>query len=163
MGGSSSLTCEDSRGGMFNSSLSTTWNTIGTYNMGIEANLGYGDDTAAYGLDTLGLDLSNATGAPSLDTQIVATFANNDYYLGLFGLSDQPTNFTNFTTPHPSFLASLRSQNIIPSLSWGYTAGAHYRKSSHLSYANFILVSYSNGYNIILMPFQNPRKGCLHP
>lgn len=97
--------------------------------MGIEANLGYGGDAAAYGLDTVAFDLSGDTGTPSLDNQVVGAFASNDYFLGLFGLRSEPTNFTNFTSPHPSFLANLKNQGLIPSLSWGYTAGAHYRKS----------------------------------
>lgn len=100
--------------------------------MGIEANLGYGGDTAAYGLDTVALDLSKSTGTPSLDNQVVGAFANNDYFLGLFGLGAEPTNITNFTDAYPSFLAILKNQSLIPSLSWAYTAGAHYRKWSRL-------------------------------
>lgn len=128
VGGSPLLSCWDSRGGIFNPSLSASWNTTGNYSMDVEVDLGYGDDAAAYGFDTVGIDLNNATGAPTLDEQIVGVFENNDFYLGLFGLSREPTNFTNFTTPHPSFLASLKNRSMIPSLSWGYTAGAHYRE-----------------------------------
>lgn len=46
----------------------------------------------------------------------------------MLGLSTQPVNYTttgNFSAP--SFFTSLRSQNLIPSLSWSYTAGAKYR------------------------------------
>ena len=95
--------------------------------MEIESNLGY-NNTAAYGLDTVGLGLSNSTGGPSLCSQVVGALATYDFYVGLFGLGQQPTNFTNFTTPHPSFLTTLKAQNLIPSLSWGYNAGAHYRE-----------------------------------
>ncbi|KAJ4189948.1 hypothetical protein NW767_011446 [Fusarium falciforme] len=49
-------------------------------------------------------------------------------YLGIFGINNQPLNFTslgNFSSP--SFLTTLKDQKRIPSLSWSYTAGAIYR------------------------------------
>lgn len=45
----------------------------------------------------------------------------------MFPLGPKPTNFTNFDYPQPSFLWSLKNESYIPSLSWGYTAGAKYR------------------------------------
>lgn len=53
--------------------------------------------------------------------------ATKDFYLGNFGLGPKPTNFTTFNNPQGSFLWSLRNQSLIPSLSWGYTAGNPYR------------------------------------
>lgn len=50
-----------------------------------------------------------------------------DFFLGMFGLGPRPTNYTNSDNPQPSFLWSLKNQSLIPSLSWGYTAGAPYR------------------------------------
>ena len=94
--------------------------------MDLEANLGY-SDTAAWGFDTVALGFSDAFGGPKLENQVIATFANDDYFIGTFGLNQQPTNFTNLTSPHPSFLTTLKAKNLIPSLSWGYTAGARYR------------------------------------
>lgn len=47
---------------------------------------------------------------------------------GIFGLNDQPVNFTslgNFTSP--SLFTTLKNEKKIPSLSWSYTAGAKYR------------------------------------
>lgn len=90
-------------------------------------NLGY-SDSATYGLDTVALGLSNATGSSQLESQVVAGFENLDYYVGLFGLSHQGTNFSDYTTPNATFLTTLKEQNMIPSLSWGYTAGASYRE-----------------------------------
>lgn len=95
--------------------------------MGLEMNLGYSDN-ATYGLDTVALGLSNATGGPRLDSQVVATFENNHYYVGLFGLGHQGTNFSGYSTPNATFLTTLKERNMIPSLSWGYTAGASYRE-----------------------------------
>ena len=95
--------------------------------MGLELNLGY-NRNSSFGMDSVALGLSNATGGPYLGSQVVADFQTNDYYIGLFGLGQQPTNFSTFDTPYPSFLTSLKSKGMIPSLSWGYTAGARYRQ-----------------------------------
>ena len=130
-----SLTCSGSRGEIFDISGSKTWSVLGNYSLGIEANLGY-TDIGDYGLDTVALGFTNATSGPTLQGQVVAGLASYDYYTGLFGLGDQPVNFTasndinnlTGTIPHPSFLATLKNQNLIPSLSWAYTAGAIYRE-----------------------------------
>ena len=138
-----SLTCTESRGDTFDYSLSTSWSEFGNYSLGIELNLGY-DFDGTYGLDTVALGFSNNSGGPTLQDQVVAGLETYDYYTGLFGLGDQPSNFTasndrnnlTDTTPYPSFLTTMKNQNLIPSLSWAYTAGAIYRKSSS-QYARF--------------------------
>lgn len=147
-----SLTCSQSRGEPFDTSRSNSWSILGNYSLGIEVNLGY-NEPAAYGLDTVALGFSGATDRPSLHSQVVAGLETNDFYTGLFGLSDQPTNFTasndssnlTGTIPHPSFLTTMKSQNLIPSLSWAYTAGAFYREcipsSQHRSTSRFIVQS----------------------
>ena len=94
-------------------------------------NLGYSDN-ATYGLDTLALGLSNANGSPQIQSQVVAAFATDDYYIGLFGLGHQGVNFSEYSTPNATFLTTLKEQNMIPSLSWGYTAGAIYRECRFL-------------------------------
>lgn len=131
-----SLTCTESRGETFNYSLSSSWSEIGNYSLGIELNLGY-DFDGTYGLDTVSLGFSNATGGPTLYNQIVAGFETYDYYTGLFGLGDQPSNLTGSndsnnlagSSTYPSFLTTMKDTKAIPSLSWAYTAGAIYRKS----------------------------------
>ena len=118
---------------MFDPSLSRTWSDLGNYSLGIETNLGY-DAPASYGLDTVALGLSNATGGPRLQGQVIAGLQSYLFYTGLFGLGNQPSNFTasndpnnlTDTIPYRSFLTTMRDQKIIPSLSWAYTAGAHY-------------------------------------
>ena len=98
--------------------------------MGLDNNLQDYDneyDVADYGLETVGLGLpgSNGVSEPNL---VVGALATKDFYLGLLGVTDHPTNFTQFDDPHPTFLSTLRTQNKIPSLSYGYSAGAPYRK-----------------------------------
>ena len=115
---------------MFNSNASKTWLGQGSYGLGIESNLGpkFSSLGGAYGLDTVALAEGNATGGPSLDGQTVAEVGSILYYTGMFGLNNQPNNLTTFDDPLPSYLTTLKTKNLIPSLSWAYTAGASYRK-----------------------------------
>lgn len=129
------LTCSESRGEIFDPSLSKNWTSLGNYSLGVETNLGY-YFPGEYGLDTVALGLTNGTGEPSLQGQVVAGLETYDYYTGLFGLGDQPVNLTasadsenlTGTISHPSFLTTMKNQKLIPSRSWAYTAGAFYRK-----------------------------------
>ena len=45
----------------------------------------------------------------------------------MFGLGPLPTNFSGFDQPQPSYMSTLKNQSLIPSLSFGYSAGASYR------------------------------------
>lgn len=121
--------CAVSRGNLFNMTSSSTWHDMGIYGInqdgiGLEANLGY-TQRAQFGLESLGIGLQG----PSLGNQTVAGIATAEpFYLGIFGLNNQPVNFTtlgNYSAP--SFLTTLKDQKKIPSLSWSYTAGAKYR------------------------------------
>ncbi|KAL8782887.1 MAG: hypothetical protein Q9195_009543 [Heterodermia aff. obscurata] len=124
--------CADLRGGEFKYNDSTTWvqNNVtenGTFTLGLELNLGYGEDAnGLYGYDTVALSWLGS-GGPSLPQQIVAGIATPNFYFGLFGLNPRPTNFTNYQHPVSSFLSNLKAENMIPSLSWSYTAGNQYR------------------------------------
>ena len=86
---------------------------------------------AYYGFDTLTLGLPGSE-LPSLDNQIIAGFATNNYWLGFLGLSPVSFNFssqddsTSMRDPQPSLLSNLKNHTLIPSLSWAYTAGAPY-------------------------------------
>ena len=109
---------------------STTWQDQGLYNVGVETNLPDYDgqyDVADYGLETVGLGLpgENGVSEPNL---IVGALATTDFYLGYLGVTNQPTNFTQFDDPHTSFLSTLHNQSKIPSLSYSYSAGAQYRR-----------------------------------
>ena len=120
--------CLQARGGVLSFNTSQTWETKGNYALGLEANFGRNNISATYGFDTVALGLSNRTGGPVLDKQVVAGFSKNVYYMGTFGLGQQPQNFTTLDDAHPSYLTTLFSNNVIPSKSWSYTAGAQYRK-----------------------------------
>ncbi|KAL9091091.1 MAG: hypothetical protein Q9165_005018 [Trypethelium subeluteriae] len=110
---------------------SSSWQALGVYDLAFEENLDYEtnvtyDGQGLYGFDTVGLQVENSGGL-TLNHQIVAGIALKQFYLGLFGLGIKPANFTSFSNPQPAFLPSAVSQNLIPSQSWGYTAGAPYR------------------------------------
>lgn len=53
-------------------------------------------------------------------------FITDDFYVGSLGLSPQSINTTSENDGFPSILGSLRQQDLIPSTSWGYLAGASY-------------------------------------
>lgn len=121
--------CGQSRGGLVNVNTSSTWQDQGIYALGNEINLDdYTGDyvNGDYGLETLGLGLPGGDGV-TLDNIVVAGLATKSFYIGTLGVNQQPTNFSTFTNTHTSFLKSLKEQNHISSLSYGYTAGNQYR------------------------------------
>ncbi|KAL8822464.1 MAG: hypothetical protein Q9191_006801 [Dirinaria sp. TL-2023a] len=127
--------CAQLRGGLLNVNDSTTWvqnnvSSNGTFTLGLEENLGY-TGNGLFGYDTVALGWQGSNG-PSLDQQIVAGIATPEFYMGTFGVDPRPTNFSNYNHPVPSYMSNLKEKNMIPSLSWGYTAGNQYRLDSVL-------------------------------
>lgn len=115
--------CSTKRGALFRSNESTTWQSLDYYALGLDPQLGFGH-YGSYGVDSIAL--SDTITAPS---QIVSVINSTDYWLGFLGLGVKPTNFTS--TQKATFLSSMvENQSLIPSHSFGYTAGAHYRLKS---------------------------------
>lgn len=122
--------CAMLRGGLFVPSQSSTWvynngSLNGTFTLGLETKLDYSGN-GDYGYDTVVLGYQGSNG-PSLQRQIVAGIATEEFYLGIFGLNPRPSNFSTLDDPVPSYMASLKNRSMIPSLSWAYTAGNQYR------------------------------------
>lgn len=116
--------CPSARGGIFNNGSSTSWKFESTVLLFQDPSL-----RALLGNDTLTLGVAGNTG-PSLTNQVIFGIADDrKYYLGMLGLSQVSTSLAKGETGQPSFITSLRDQHIIPSLSFGYTAGAQYRES----------------------------------
>lgn len=132
-----STTCSESRGGLFNDTRSTTWSQLGNFSLGPGTTSRLESLNATYGLDTVSLGFGGDIGGPSLESQVVVPLATHDFYMGIFGLNHQATNLTDFSNPHTSFLTTLKQRDLIPSLSWAYTAGAHYRKLEPLLCSEF--------------------------
>jgi hypothetical protein len=89
----------------------------------------FSDHGAQYGYDTIGLGPSSASSL-QLSPEVVGGVADKAFFLGGFGLSLNPNNFgSGALSP---FLSLLPNSTYlpIPSLSYGYTAGASYRKST---------------------------------
>lgn len=123
--------CTTARGGVYDGTKSSSWNKNGLYGLGDESNLGYqgNDYIGTFGYDTLGIQGKGAN--VSVDHQVIAAIETKGFYVGNLGLSQNAINFTTNpgTDSSPSLLTSLKNQNLIPSLSYGYTAGASYRKA----------------------------------
>ena len=117
--------CSTTRGGLFVPGASKTWQDAKTYSLSAEIALGYSDRNAGnYGYDTFGV--ATPSGGVVLDHQVIAGIATPDFYLGAIGLAARTPGFNNQN--QTSFLPSLRDMKRIPSLSYSYSAGAHYSK-----------------------------------
>lgn len=137
------LNCSDARGGIFDSDGSRTWSyKTGIYNTSIfqittEINLQL-NNAAVYGFDTVQIGspgIDNAT----VDHQVVAGIVTQDFYLGSLGLHNRQILFNGDQQGLPSFISLLSSSKQIPSLSYGFTAGASYRKGTSNQTVNKLL------------------------
>ena len=136
------VNCTGARGGAYDSTKSSTWNVNAFYTLLAESNLGNpysaSNQIGHFGYDTIGVPGQSGVANISLDHQVVAGIVTNTYYLGNLGLSSQNITYgTDTSNSSPSFLDSLKNENLIPSLSFGYTAGASYRKAA--SYVEFVV------------------------
>lgn len=120
---------QPSRG--FETNASLTWDLIGIYELATEQNLwGPIGNPGQYGLDAVTLESSLSGKSAELSSQTVAGVATENVWLGSLGLGTGDANFDVEKGSVPSLLDSMKSQNITPSLSFGYTAGASYCKTS---------------------------------
>ena len=122
----SDSSCPDQRGQTYIMNSSSTWHQTGFYELYIEQNLNI-TGNAQVGNETVGLGLQGS-GGPTLNDQIVGGIATTDFWVGMFGINPKPTNFTTLDEGQASYMTSLKDQNMIPSLSVGYTAGNQYRE-----------------------------------
>lgn len=101
-----------------------SWQNFGLYTLGIRPDINF-TGNGNFGLDTVGLGIANS-GGTSVEKRVVAGIATKNIFVGVFGLDIRPANFSGYENPIPSFMKALKDQNKIPSLSYGYTAGAYY-------------------------------------
>lgn len=139
--------CRNGRGHLYNMSSSSTWNQNDFFLLTDESNIGEGGQ-GLYGYDRLQTGWQGGGGV-AVNRSIVAGSSTGPYLgkcfmdsmysgeqhanftSGQLGISPRPTNFSDFNDPEPSFLTLLKESDQISSLSYGYTAGAFYRKFSH--------------------------------
>ncbi|EUC44038.1 hypothetical protein COCMIDRAFT_99287 [Bipolaris oryzae ATCC 44560] len=122
--------CQESRGTLFNTTISKNWQEKGYYQLWIEKNLGL-TGNGLYGFDSVGLGIRSDAG-PSVANTTIGTLVTPNFWLGHIGVHAKPTNFSSFEDPVPSYIMDLFQQKTIPSLSFGYTAGAQYRDQTIL-------------------------------
>lgn len=121
--------CLTSRGGQFNENSSTTWDRKAMTDLSFERNLGL-DEKVLYGLDNVTLGKSNT---PAIGRDIVAGIATETLWTGLLGVKPQSTNITDLSSPVTSMMEILKNTGQIPSLAYGYTAGAYSESLNLLS------------------------------
>ena len=97
----------------------------GSYPLSTESSLPFHDDDGLWGNDTLGLGIQGG-GGPTLNKQVIAGVTTKDIYVGMFGVNPKPSDYNG--EQHDSYMTSLKKQDLIPSLTFGYTAGASYRE-----------------------------------
>ncbi|MCJ1389093.1 hypothetical protein MMC18_001947 [Xylographa bjoerkii] len=124
----SASNCTITRGITFAPATSLTWDDQSTFTLGVDENLGIGsNDAGDYGYDTVGIQITGGTPI-LLDHQVVVAIDTTDFWLGYLGLAPRTPQFSN--SSQPSLLQSLKNQKSIPSLSYGFTAGASYRNQT---------------------------------
>jgi hypothetical protein len=125
----------------FQVSASTSWSSIGQYDVNTEEALNY---TAAglFGFDKVTLGSAADSRSLSMDRQVVAGVAELDYFMGLLPLGQAEQSFSSLGQSIDSLLYQLRNATKIPSLSYAYTAGAKYRLKS--VFGNLVLGGYDS-------------------
>jgi hypothetical protein len=116
--------CVETRGKLYNQTSSQTWREKGYYRLWLEKWLGL-EGNGLFGWDSVGLGALGEEG-PRLNSTIIGTLVSANFWMGHIGLHPKPTNFSAFEDPVTSFMTGLFEQKSIPSLSFGYTAGARY-------------------------------------
>jgi hypothetical protein len=120
----------------FQSNASSTWQEIGQYNLepGTQFEL---DGNSLYGYDSAGISfVGTANDNLTLEGQAVGAYSTpseiglSRLWLGRLGLSQFDMTINNTNRP-VSFLHALKQKGHIPSLSYGYQAGAAYRECIH--------------------------------
>ncbi|KIW94178.1 uncharacterized protein Z519_05494 [Cladophialophora bantiana CBS 173.52] len=115
-------TCESKRGGLFFANESSTFEERGLHETKNGVLL-LGSGYAYYGLDSVYFD-----SALSASRQLIGVVNSTDWWLGSLGLGLELSTMDNDTDGYVPFLSSLVQDNaMIPSHSYGYTAGAIYR------------------------------------
>ncbi|KAF2015327.1 acid protease [Aaosphaeria arxii CBS 175.79] len=109
----------------FQANKSSTWQQIGLYFLDLRDDLNY-TGKGLFGLERLGLMPQNPKG-PTLRNQVVGAITAGGPHVGVLGLDVKPANFSTFDFPQASLMTTMWDESRIPSRSFGYTAGAHYR------------------------------------
>ncbi|KAL8867923.1 MAG: hypothetical protein Q9174_005344, partial [Haloplaca sp. 1 TL-2023] len=122
--------CTVTRGGVYKYNDSSSWTRKDNYALTAESNLGFtgNSENGAYGWENLALATTDGSNITMNET-VIAGIATKSFYLGVLGLATRAVEWRDSDESVPSLLTSLESQNLIPSLSYGYTAGHSYNNA----------------------------------
>ena len=112
--------CIPRRGGIFDPKKSSTWNASSFYPLDLDSQLGFGG-MGQYGFDTVALGDQAA-----ITSRVVGVVNATEYWLGFFGLGTIPVTLNQ--TEKATVLSSMVKVDLIPSHSYGYSAGAYHRE-----------------------------------
>ncbi|KLO85445.1 uncharacterized protein LW93_14056 [Fusarium fujikuroi] len=118
--------CIAARGGIYNPQESSGWSPLGTWQLGLSY-LGY-DGNGNYGRDVISTQSPLSDDPYTMDGVLIATINTTNYLNGLFGLGITQSNF-NGTVADSPLTQAVGTYGLIPSYSFGYTAGAYYRNT----------------------------------
>ncbi|KAB2570869.1 hypothetical protein DBV05_g10448 [Lasiodiplodia theobromae] len=104
---------------------SHSWTTLGDFNLTLELDHG-SMGTGTYGLDNVTLGHDGSGDSLTLGNTLVVGTKSNDYWMGLLGIGVSKTHLAE-NKDFDSLIVNLKRQGSIPSLSYGYTAGAIYK------------------------------------
>lgn len=115
--------CFNARGGVFNHSQSNSWQPLGPWQLGL-GDLPFGGN-GDYGLDQITFTDTISQVTTSVGNALVAGINDTHYYQGYIGLGVNQGRFGENTT-NPLMIQLAETYGLIPSHSYGYTAGANY-------------------------------------
>ncbi|KAH6895280.1 aspartic peptidase domain-containing protein [Thelonectria olida] len=118
--------CSTARGGIFSPDESTDWASLGTWQLGLDY-LRYGGN-GDYGTDDIAATNVVDDKSFHMSSVLIATVNTTNYLNGLFGLGITQGNFGGTVAESP-LTQAVKTFGWIPSYSYGYTAGAHYRNT----------------------------------
>ncbi|CEI40564.1 hypothetical protein FVEN_g1604 [Fusarium venenatum] len=116
--------CTAARGGIYDAEDSSDWTSLGTWQLGLSY-LGYGGN-GDYGRDLINTQSPLRSEPFTMNEVLIASINTTSYLHGLFGLGITQGNF-NGTVAESPLTQAVSQYGLIPSYSFGYTAGAHYR------------------------------------
>ncbi|KAH7327987.1 aspartic peptidase domain-containing protein [Stachybotrys elegans] len=118
--------CITRRGGIYVPEHSPTWKPLDFWELGLKY-LGFGGN-GEYGLDAISASSPITNSVFSMKNVLLASINTTDYFEGLFGLGIIQSSFGNRVAESP-LTQAVKTYGQIPSYSYGYTAGAHYRNT----------------------------------
>jgi hypothetical protein len=128
----SDILCYNARGGIFSPGFSKSWQPLGPWELGLK-DLSYGGN-GDYGLEDVIFADTLHQKTSRVQSALIAAINDTDYYQGYIGVGVAQGRFgKNVTNPFITQLAEV--YGLIPSHSYGYTAGANYGMSSNVQYA----------------------------